>query len=187
MRSLLTLFTILLCTGNALADDLLTMKFENLEVNVGGQSVRCEMYYVLAGHNGSLHEGTFLQFVDGTSDSRVNRIAVGHYQLDLKQRKLTINWPPAAPGMMGRPEINSVHPTVSPAHLVVETIAHHDGSQVGKKLTARIVNIRTTPKWIQDASLQYLLPARRIDVHRMEMLRDAIRFQKEINAIWDGV
>ena len=187
MRSILTLLAILLSAGNALADDLLVLKFENLAMNVGGQPVPCQMYYVLAGNDGSLHDGTILQVVDSNADPRVNRVVAGRYQFDIQQRKLHINWPSPAPGLLGAQEINNVQPTVSPAHLAVETIAHQDVSLVGRKLTGRIVNIATTPQWIQNACLPYLLPMRRIDVRRIELLRDAIRWQKEMNAMWDGV
>jgi len=85
MRSLLTLFTILLCTGNALADDLLTMVFDNPTIKVDGKDEKGRMYYVLLGKNNKLEEGTILQLAQLANDTEHYSLGSGRFTLDEKK------------------------------------------------------------------------------------------------------
>jgi len=85
MRSLLTLFTILLCTGNALADDLLTMVFDNPTIKVDGKDEKGRMYYVLLGKNKKLEEGTILQLAQLANDTEHYSLGSGRFTLDEKK------------------------------------------------------------------------------------------------------
>lgn len=98
MRSLLTLVTILLCTSNALADDLLTMVFDKHTIKVDGKDEKGRMYYVLIGKDNKLEEGTILQLAQLANDTEHFSLGSGRFTLDEEQGELTIFWKSSDPG-----------------------------------------------------------------------------------------
>lgn len=185
LRSTINLLAILACTRSALADNSLTLKFENLNVNLVnfcGQLSHCEPHHVFPATDGSPHEGIIPQGLDGSTAPPINRVNVGRNQLDVQQRQPGINGPCPAPGVTGIREIKPVLPAISPTHLAVERITHHDDRRGGQQV-GRTGNIATSPLWFQNACLPGLSPGKRIDSHRLKPLRDAMHLQEETHHI----
>ncbi|MFM7169168.1 MAG: hypothetical protein ACKO3T_28345 [Planctomycetaceae bacterium] len=172
MRSLLTLFTILLCTGNALADDLLTMVFDNPTIKVDGKDEKGRMYYVLLGKNKKLEEGTILQLAQLANDTEHYSLGSGRFTLDEKKGELTIFWKSSDPGEVGQEEHVKMHDGPSRNRLILETTSHDDEVQVGQKHGVRLINYDLLPEWASDACYPYILatlpPAERLRLAEQE-------------------
>lgn len=172
MRSLLTLVTILLCTSNALANDLLTMVFDKHTIKVDGKDEKGRMYYVLIGKDNKLEEGTILQLAQLANDTEHFSLGSGRFTLDEEQGELTIFWKSSDPGEVGQEEHVKMHDGSSRNRLILETTSHDDAVQVGQKHGVRLINYNLLPEWASDACYPYLLanlpPAERLRLAEQE-------------------
>lgn len=187
MHCIINLLAILACTGSALAYDMPTRKFRNLNLHLSGQMIHWETCHVVTAAHGRLHEGESPRVLNRSTDPRIKGVNIGRNLIDTQLQNLILSWPTPPPRVANTRDIRLVPPTICPTHLAVETITHRDDRRGGKQRMARIGNIATTQLWFQHTSLPCLLPERRSQTHQLNLLRDGIRLLTETHNIWNRV
>jgi hypothetical protein len=155
------------------AGDLLPIAFEESTIVQNGEHIKCDLYYILIGDNGSLERGDLIQISQLHSDREHYGIGKGRFTATEGLDRLTINWAASDGQKFGPVEKARLTMTDSSTLRVrYEIYQHDDKSQVGQKLRARVVDYDRLPAWVQNAAkpsiMAKLSPQDRMLIHKMQ-------------------
>jgi hypothetical protein len=150
-RAIYNLFCTLSLIGSCAAEDMACIVFEDSQHVAGGQTINCDLYYILLGDGGSLNSGGILQITQLHSDREHYSLSKGDFTRNPRTEELTIIWPAAGGEKPGSTEVGVLGGMNNPDGRFIYEIKHHDdASQTGQKLRARIVPFKLLPRWVQD-------------------------------------
>ena len=192
MFRIIAFAVILLTASISSAGDLLSIVFEDSTIVSNGESVTCDLYYILLGDNGSLERGELIQLTQRPDDRQHFSISKGRFTTTASLDRMTIYWPATEGQKAGSVEKAWIKKADSDStRLSYEIYQHDDKSQVGQKLRARIVDFEQLPEWVRSATCDSIVarmsPEQQVIYHRkqaqqlkafseiMEAYGDAIR------------
>ncbi|MFY8057815.1 MAG: hypothetical protein ACOVRM_08750 [Planctomycetaceae bacterium] len=150
-RAIYNLFCTLSLIGSCAAEDMACIVFEDSQHVAGGQTINCDLYYILLGDGGSLNSGEILQITQLHSDREHYSLSKGDFTRNPRTEELTIIWPAAGGEKLGSTEVGVLGGMNNPDGRFIYEIKHHDdASQTGQKLRARLVPFKLLPRWVQD-------------------------------------
>ena len=168
---------------DSFAGDLLPIAFEQSTITMNGRELKCDLYDILVGDNGSLQRGNLFQITQMHDDREHYGILRGRFSATAELDSITIRWAASDTEKFGHVERARLHLTDQQAFRITYEIGQHDDhSQVGAKLPARIVDYDSLPAWVQSAAwpriVATLPPQERMLIHRLQA--EQIRATSEI-------
>lgn len=183
MFRLSALAVFLLLANVSFGGDLLPIAFEDSTMTTGGRDVKCDLYYILIGDNGSLERGDLIQITQMHNDREHYGILKGRFSANDEIDRITIHWPASEGEKFGNVERARLNLTDTESlRIMYEIYQHDDQSQVGQKLRARVVDYDRLPAWVQAAVQPSIMakfsPQERMLIHKMQA--EQIRATSEI-------